>query len=40
MSGAVREMDASEKIKEVKHEGALSQQGGDCPVSATSSLTM
>jgi len=33
MSGAVREMDASEKIKEVKHEGALSQQGGDCPVS-------
>ena len=33
MSGAIREMGAAEKVKETKHEGALSQQGGDCPVS-------
>ena len=33
MGGAVREMAAAEQVKEAKHEGALSQQGGDCPVS-------
>ncbi|PNS15235.1 hypothetical protein CAC42_8236 [Sphaceloma murrayae] len=31
MSAAVREMKEAEKVKAVKHEGYLSQQGGDCP---------
>ena len=32
MSGAIREMAAAELVKQSKHEGCLSQQGGDCPV--------
>ncbi|TKX27366.1 PH domain-containing protein 1 [Elsinoe australis] len=31
MSAAIREMKEAEKVKAVKHEGYLSQQGGDCP---------
>ncbi|KAF4548773.1 PH domain-containing protein 1 [Elsinoe fawcettii] len=31
MSSAIREMKEAEKVKSVKHEGYLSQQGGDCP---------
>lgn len=36
MSAAIREMKEAEKVKAVKHEGYLSQQGGDCPVSSPS----
>lgn len=33
MSSAIREMTAAEKVKESKHEGFMSQEGGDCRVS-------
>lgn len=33
MSSAIREMNRAHEVTEVAHEGALSQQGGDCQVS-------
>lgn len=33
MSSAVREMGKAREVKEIVHEGCLSQQGGDCAVS-------
>ena len=38
MSSAVREMNRASEVKEVSHEGHLSQQGGDCVVSSLDPL--
>jgi hypothetical protein len=35
MSSAIREMKRASEVKDVVHEGHLSQQGGDCIVSRT-----
>lgn len=37
MSAALREMKEAERASNVNHEGFLSQQGGDCPVSTKAS---
>jgi len=38
MSAAIKEMKEADRIRSVKHEGFLSQQGGDCPVSISMKL--
>jgi len=38
MNACIRELKAAEQIKDISWEGTLSQQGGDCPVSAIFTL--